>query len=239
VYHASAADDDLDRSLDEVYNQLWRAGRASLLRATYQPDETPRQGDRRWGLSLVVPVEGPAQDVLAQELRALHQASAGSHIVYKPGELHLTVRSLEGYADEVSKKHVARYARLIRSAAEDLGPIRLRLRGLGGSPSGLFAQGYVGTNLQALRQRLYEECQRLGPLGLPGADAQRVRNTAHISLVVFRAPVVPERELASYVDSRRKSDFGTFEVPALTLVRYRPTARRINVHHLARIELAG
>ncbi|AUG80524.1 hypothetical protein CFP65_5842 [Kitasatospora sp. MMS16-BH015] len=224
-------------ALGETYRSLWRVGERALREATHQPDGIPEHGSPRWGLSLVIRVTGAPREALAAELAVLAEHCAGPHLVYRPEDLHLTVRSVEGFADEVAEEHVDHYARQARRAVRGLGPLAVTLRGIGGSPGGLFACGYATPALQQLRHRLHADTPPGGYLGVPGGDARRIRDTAHASLVVYRPPVRPEAALADHVSAEADTEYGTLAVTALSLVRYRPTATRVAMEELARIGL--
>ncbi|BAJ27914.1 MULTISPECIES: hypothetical protein [Kitasatospora] len=221
--------------LAEVYRELWRDGERALREASHQADGIPVHGSPRWGLSLVVRVDGAPGEALAAELAALAGLRSAPHLVYRPEHLHLTVRSVEGFADEVGERSVTHYADQARAAVQGLSGLAVTLRGLGGSPGGLFACGYPTPALRELRTRLHAAARSAGRPGVPGGDADRIRNTAHASLVVYRPPIVPEPALADHVAARAGTEFGTLAVTALSLVRYRPTATDVALEELARI----
>jgi hypothetical protein len=216
---------------------MWAVGDRSLRAAGHQPDSIPLQGDRRWGLSLVFRIDGALRDVLSAELDALASRCRAPHLVYAPRHLHSTVRSLEGFQDEVPGSQVRHYADQLLRMSADLAVPQIEYAGLSGTAGGIFVCGYPSDSLAVLRRRLYEDQLPLGALGVPGADADFIRDTAHASLVVYRAPVCEEGALADYVSSRTDDFFGRVSVTALSIVRYRPTARSVHLEELARIPL--
>ncbi|MFJ8046265.1 2'-5' RNA ligase family protein [Kitasatospora sp. NPDC096147] len=224
----------IDAPLHAKYRDLSSAADRALRSAAHHPDPVPTDGDPRWGLSLVLRIEGEVRDALCAELAALAAARRAPHLVYAPEHLHSTVRSLEGFRDEVPPGLVDRYAALVREAVAGLPEIEIDFRGLGASEGGVFACGYAGPGLTELRERL----RRARPASdRPGGDGDRVRDTAHVSLMVFRPPLVPEPGLADHVAARRDTAYGTVRVRSLSLVRYRPTADSAGLTELDRITL--
>lgn len=226
-------------ALAETYRNLWGGGELALRQAAHRPDEVPGHGSPRWGLSLVVRVDGAAREALAAELETLALLCRAPHLVYRPEDLHLTVRSLQGFADEVAPADLAHYAGQARRAVEGIGELAVTLRGLGGSPGGLFACGYPTPALRELRRRLLDGAAAGRLPAVPGGDGERMRDTAHASLVVYRPPVVAEEALADHVSARGEAEYGTLAVRSLSLARYRPTATEVELEELERIELAG
>jgi hypothetical protein len=233
-----AAAIEADTSLDQTYARAWVEGAAAMRAGTCQPDTPPAEGDPRWGLSVVIGIDGEVRDRLATDLAAMRALCPDRHLVYLPEHLHCTVRSLEGYQDRVPAEQVDHYVEQLSTATADLPPLRLRVDGLGGSPGGVFALGYPTASLHTLRARLHEAACRTGPLSVAGSDARRVRNTAHVSMVVFGEPIRPEPRLADHVAERRDTTYGTVDVTALSLVRYRWADGTVRMRRLARIPMA-
>ncbi|GAB1640544.1 hypothetical protein KRMM14A1259_09670 [Krasilnikovia sp. MM14-A1259] len=220
-----------------TYDRLWAQGDAALRAGTHVPDAIPVHGDPRWGLSVVLRLDGPVAGRVVDELPGLAAAGAAPHLVYAAADLHCTIRSLEGYQDEVPPAQVDRYAEQLRRVTAGLGPIEVTFRGLGGAPGGIFVRGFPGAALWTLRERLHADRLPHGPLGVPSVDTHRIRSTAHVSLVVFRPPVRDETKLAEHVGARADQRFGTVQATSLSLVRYTPTPTAVSMQELARVPL--
>jgi hypothetical protein len=184
------------------YERLWAESSNCIVAGTYSPDPIPVQGDPRWGLSLVALVDWAAADMLAADLAGLAASLGSQHLVCTRGNLHLTIRSLEGFQNEVPDEQVQFYYEQTRLAVEDCGQLDVRLCGLGGSTGGIFVKGYPSAGVQNLRVRLDELAQSIGPQACRSNDYGAVRGTAHVSLAVFRAPATPEPRLADFVAAR-------------------------------------
>lgn len=223
----------------EHYKRLWSEGERAMRTSACRPDSPPSEGDPRWGLSVVIPIDGEPRDRLLSELPGIRAACRTRHVHYAGDNLHCTVRSLEGYQETVPAEQVDYYAQQVAGAVADLPPLRLTLRGLSGSPGGVFACGYATSALPTLRNRLHQAARHRGALAVPGADADRVRDTAHVSMLVFQHPVVPEPALADYLAARRDLEYGGLDVTALALVRYRWRDSTIHMEELERVRLPG
>lgn len=219
------------------YRKMWASGERSLRLAEHEPSSIPSHGDRGWGLSLVLLIEGSVRDELRSELDALALLRRAPHLVYAPEHLHSTIRSLEGFQDEVPASQVEHYADQLRRVAAGLPPMEVEYTGMSGSAGGIFACGYPSESLVTLRRRLHEDQFPVGPLGVESPDANFIRDTAHVSLMVYRPPLQPENAIADYVSGRADTYFGTVSVTGLSLVRYRPTPASVCLVELARISL--
>lgn len=226
-----------DRSLQHKYQRLWAASESGLRRGDYKPDSIPLHGDPRWGLSLVLRVDGSVRDLLCTELEVLALLRRAPHLVYSVDHLHSTVRSLEGFQDEVPASQIEHYAAQLRRVAYGLDPIEIEYVGLSGSADGIFACGYPSESLATLRQRLLEDQLPLGALGVEPAYATMIRDTAHVSMMIYRPPLLPETAIANYVSSCSDRYFGTIAVTSLSLVRYNPTPESVCLTELATIPL--
>ncbi|BFU44726.1 2'-5' RNA ligase family protein [Krasilnikovia sp. MM14-A1004] len=224
-------------ALAATYERLWAAGDAALRSGTHVPDAIPVHGDPRWGLSVVLRIDGRSAERIVAELPGLAAAAAGPHLVYRAADLHCTIRSLEGFQDDVSQVQADRYADQLRRVSAGLGPLRVTFRGLGGAPGGIFVRGFPSAALWTLRERLHTDQLPHGPMAVPSVDVDRIRGTAHASLMVFRPPAVDETKLAEYVDARSSLPFGTVEAAGLSLVRYTPMPDAVSMQELARVPL--
>ncbi|MDA1362652.1 hypothetical protein O1R50_23725 [Glycomyces luteolus] len=213
------------------YEREWNEGRTAFTDGTFRPDPVPRDGDPRFGLSLVVSTAGAFADQIAAETETIASLCRGTHLNYVPSDLHMTVRSVEGYQDTVPQRQIDHYLGQLKQAVTDLGPISASFAGLGGSPGGLYVRGYPNAALLELRRRLRDARIPFGNLGPAGGDGDRYRDNAHISLLVPRE-AVPEPEVAAYVDSRTSVDFGSITCSQISLVVWRPTVRAANIEEI-------
>lgn len=221
----------------QEYERLWRVGRAALIHGTYRCDERPTDGTRRWGLSAVFELPEPMCGLLERELETIRERSGNAHLYYQPNNFHITIRTLEGYRTFIPPEHVDHYVRQAKEAADGLVP-QIRLRGLCASDGGIFACGYANSDVDLMRRRLAIAAESYRSVGPPGVDDRRIRNTLHVSLMVFvgrRPAALPA--LAQSISERRTADFGSFAPRALRLVSYEWTADTVRMNQLASIPL--
>ncbi|MFB7667283.1 2'-5' RNA ligase family protein [Kitasatospora sp. NPDC056138] len=217
------------------YRNLWTEADSALRAGSYTADTLPRHGDPRWGLSLVVGIENETRSRIAQDLGPIATALSPHHFVYSPENLHSTVRSLEGYQDEVPREQVSHYEDQIRRALRGCPPIEIELVGLAGSKGGIFVCGYPNDGLTELRRRLHDRALADGPRAFASNDYRNVRDTAHVSAAVFQAPVVPEQVIGELVAARSEKEYGRVKVSALDLVSYSLDQGAITMNRLATI----
>lgn len=216
------------------YEREWSEGETAFARGGFRPDPIPRDGMPRFGLSFVVRAEGRFVDQIAAEADAIAKRCQGTHLNYVPRDLHMTVRSLEGYQDTVPQHQIDHYLDQFKQAVDGLGPIEAHFRGLGGSRGGLYVRGFPNGSLLELRRRLRDARVPFGNLGPAGGDGDRYRDNAHISVLVPRE-AVPEPEVAAYVASRTQVDFGTIACREVSLVRWRPDLQAANIEEIERV----
>ncbi|MGI4832111.1 MAG: 2'-5' RNA ligase family protein [Janthinobacterium lividum] len=174
--------------------------------------------DTRRGITLLA---RPPQPILAAlgAIIADFQGLEPAQYYYPPGDIHLTILSIiscySGFA--LTDIEPAAYGQLVAELLRNVPPLRVRLAGLTASAAGIMAQGFpLNEGLGALRQRLRAAFQASG---LPQSIDQRYRiQTAHATLVRFRAPLRDPARLAALLRHYEQVPIGDFEVLATELV---------------------
>jgi hypothetical protein len=123
------------------YDVLWDEARRSLYEGSLRVDHAPVDGDPRWGLSLVLLPPAPVAESVSGAAAEIGGLYDGTHHVYNAVDLHLTVTSLEPYRDEIEPTTIEHYVDAVE-LHRDLLHVDVQLVGLGGSPSGVFVQGF-------------------------------------------------------------------------------------------------
>ena len=191
-------------------------------------DHAPVDGDPRWGLSLVLLPPAQLANTLAAAAAELGSLYEGAHHVYNTADLHLTITSLEPYRDDVAQTTIEHYVDALERA-RDLLNVNVRLVGLGGSPSGVFVQGFDDDSLGPIRGQMRETAADLHDGVVPSMAF--IRDTAHVSISVHRE-AVPEPLAAKYVQRHRCTRFGDMAGATLALVRYRASDDSMSVEVL-------
>lgn len=207
------------------YDSLWDEAHRSFDRGTLRVDHAPVDGDPRWGLSLVLLPPADVADAVAAAAAELGSLYDGTHHIYNAADLHLTVTSLEPYRDKVAQTTINHYVDAVERA-RDLLDVNVRLVGLGGSPSGVFVQGFDDETLVPIRRQMREAAADLYDGVAP--PMAFVRDTAHISISVHRE-AVPEPWAAEYIQRHRRSDFGDMAEATVALARYRASDHSMSV----------
>lgn len=201
------------------YDSLWKETHRSFDRGALRVDHTPVDGDARWGLSLVLLPPAHVADAVSAAATELGSLYDGTHHIYDAADLHLTVTSLERYRDKVAQTTIKHYVDAVERARHLL-DVNVRLVGLGGSPSGVFVQGFDDETLAPIRRQMREAAADLHDGVAP--PMAFVRDTAHISISVHRE-AVPEPRAAEYVQRHRRTVFGNITEATIALARYRAT----------------
>lgn len=217
-----------------IYNALWRRGDRALRRGMISAEEPPTEGSPRWGVSVVIRVPGPIARLLTDETTQIRALSGSSHLYYEAGSFHITVRSLEGYRAVVPSWVLDQYIGQVARSAAGLRP-RIELRGLCASEAGILVCGYSNSDLGLMRRRLADAAD--GSIGPKGVDDQRIRNTAHVSLVVFQEPTVAMIQVADRIARSRWVRYGMVEPDRLQLVQYEWTSDGVLLHELAHVDI--
>lgn len=204
------------QTLRDKYDALWNDGRSALINGTQASDHVPLNGEPRWGLSLVALPDPKLRNTLEDHLSLL---PASHHFVPDSAGLHLTVSTLEPFQESISDDQIDFYADVL-SQHTGLFGFQVSVRGLGGSRSGIHAQGFGDARLKELRDELY--LATIQRWGLRDPAHAFVRDTAHISLTVFAEPTRPEPALAEHVNRYRNAFLGRLNAPTLALVDYVP-----------------
>ncbi len=224
--------------LQQKYAAMWKEAELALETGEYTPDTPPRHGEPRWGLSLVALVDGDVRARIEDDLMPISEALGTHHFVYSPENLHMTVRSLEGYQDEISEEQVEFYAEQATRALGASPAVEVVCRGLGGSRGGLFVRGYPSESLIHVRTVLHDCAERLGPRSFVSNDYRAMRDTAHISLAVFQEPAVPEPRIARVITERADKDYGVLRPASLALVGYTIAGGAITVNQIRTVRAA-
>lgn len=219
--------------LQQIYDRIWAGARNKALENAMASDLPPEIGETRWGVSLILRVPFlPSIAALAEELTA----TAGPvHLCYDTSNFHMTLRSIEGYRGDVPGDDAAASLYAARSA-EVLPLLRglsIELRGLTCGNSSALVQGWPDGNLQDFRLALHralEDIEIAVPSGETAPD--RVRNTAHASLLLMNGDLADPRGFAEIIDRHRETAFGSFKPEAAELVYYRRTDADILVERL-------
>jgi hypothetical protein len=230
-------------ALETIYDDLWSRGRWALTSGHLVCDPLPAPGTSRWGLSAVF---RPWSSAFADCAAACAELIGPRGVVYGEDNLHVTLRSFEGWRSEVGSEDEALpvYRDALASIVADGPAPRVRFRGLTASASGVLVQGWPLDDVQALRTRLHAVLHdRLLAAGLPmtGPEASRgdLRRTVHATLAMYGPTVAEPHALSAFVERHRETDFGEQRFETVWLVGYRRTSNRVDLIPYGRFDVGG
>lgn len=224
--------------LKTIYDRIWSGAREKALGNAMACDLPPDIGETRWGLSLILRV--PFLPRIAEICPALIERAGTDHFCYGSSNFHMTLRSIEGYRGDISNgdQRARLYAERVAGVLPLLRGLTISLTGITCGNSSVLVQGWPGIDLQDFRLALFRALEGV-EIPVPGGEisAERVRNTAHASLLLLNAPLVDPSGFADFIERNRETGFGSFTPDAVELVFYRRTRKETFVETLATIPI--
>jgi 2'-5' RNA ligase len=208
------------RRLRKHYDQLWSIALGRIRAGRTELDPILQTGaiDRRRGLTVVARPSQPVQHSVALFVRELRRLEPDQYY-YHPSEFHLTVLSLftatvncEPYF-ALQDKYVA----AVDSALKDIHPIHISFEGITASPSTIMIQGFFETHELNDLRNTFRRRLRIRGLG-KGLDDRYRLQTAHMTVVRFRAPLRHPERFANVLEQARQRPFGTTAFRSFLLV---------------------
>lgn len=217
---------------------MWAAGRAEIEAGKVDADPVPDATSLRWGVSIVATLAPPLALTLEALADGCRYLCGDNHTFYNRTNLHLTVRSCEFHRVAIAENDAAvrAYEAVLAEVRRKYNPFEIAYRGLNANRTGIICQGYpLSETLQTLRGEIH---RRLDGMGFrEGPEVERVRQTAHASLVVFGGPVADPPALVGWLEADRETWFGAARVTRLSLVKYRRTAHDVELIRFAEVAL--
>jgi 2'-5' RNA ligase len=203
------------------YDRLWsetiervRSGKIEL-----DPVLEARVPDERRGLTVIArpsPAIRRRVALFLKELRILEP----DQYYYTSSEFHLTVLSLftATFNHAPFFAQAERYISAVDSALKKVAPIRLAFEGVTASADSVMIQGFFEDRaLNDLRDALRSQ---LRVRGLGSELDQRYRlETAHMTVIRFRAPLCDGERLATSLEMARRKSFGATTIRNFDLVK--------------------
>ncbi|MFI6742035.1 2'-5' RNA ligase family protein [Nonomuraea sp. NPDC050451] len=209
-------------------------GRAALLAGRATHDSPMVEGARRWGAAAVLRPSGEVLDRLAALAGTIE---APGHWVHGRRTLHVTLRSLEPYRDQIPAGDPLReiYRDALAEAAEGVGPARVRLAGVSPHPGGVLVCGHPEDDTLV---RLWERFARaMASRGVRDLEHGRVRDRWYVSLVHFAGPLADARPIVDWCDAHADVDFGLAELDTAEIVQFVLADASIHVKALEEAQL--
>ncbi|KAA9332168.1 mutarotase [Hymenobacter busanensis] len=206
-------------NLSAHYDQMWQRSRPLFAANTLALDPLlDAPDDSRRGLTVVArlaPAVVARLQAFADELRQLEP----QQYYYPAAATHLTVLSLVSCYPGFQLGHVepAEYMALVACAVQAEAPFAVDFVGITASPATVLVQGFPHDDtLRHLRQQLRTAFQASALQ--QSIDSRYTLQTAHSTVVRFRAPLRQPARFLEVLDRYRPHAFGTTVVDRVELV---------------------
>ena len=210
------------RRLRKRYDQLWSGalGRIRAGKIDLDPVLQARVLDRRRGLTVIARPSRAVRESVGLFLRELRRLEPEQYY-YTATELHLTVLSLFtttlDFEPFFAQKE--RYIAAVDAALNSAAPMRVVFEGVTASPGTVMIQGFFETGeLDELRDGLRRQLRLRGME--KGVDERYRLETAHMTLMRFRAPLRDAERLMEALERARRRPFGETTVKRFALVEH-------------------
>jgi len=227
--------------LRERYAGLWQGAINEVRegRVTIDPLLASREPDRRRCITLLARPSAAIQHSVQEFLKEL-RAIDPEQYYYDPTELHVTVLSLFTATLEYAR-YLARYAEYlaaVRAARARVPAFEIEFTGVTLTREAVMIQGFPEPSaLNDLRESLRNELRARHLT--EGLDGRYVLQTAHMTVVRFRAPLRESARFTGMLLRYRNHLFGRTTVEELNLMRNDWYMSRASVEILERYQLSS
>lgn len=230
-----------EKYLNELYEKIWSKGKIALSNAQIAIDPVPMPGQLRWGLSAVLrPENWPSR--LTSCINELAPILADGSFIYGPKGLHFTVKSFEGYRENVAEgdEYLQAYIDAISQASSRISPMTISLRGLVASPGGVLIKGWPKMDLQDFRRTMHESLTHSDlRIWGPESDLSRIRTSAHATLSIFHRADAQYADLINFVEKHFATEFGDITFDTIKIVGYRRTTTTVELLEYRSLPILG
>ena len=208
------------RWLQGRYDELWSRAVRRIREGEIEIDPVLQAPvpDRRRGMTVIARPSQAVRQSVAAFLRGLRRLEPDQYY-YTASEFHVTVLSLFTATAEFEPFFAQRerYLAPVNAALRSTPPIHMTFEGVTASPGTVMIQGFFKSDeLNRLRDRLRGQLRRDG-LGA-GVDQRYRLQTAHMTVVRFRAPLRDPGRFAEALQNGRARTFGRTTVNSFALV---------------------
>ena len=227
--------------LQERYAGLWNGTINEVRegRVTIDPLLASREPDRRRCITVLARPSAAIQKSVSGFLNELRAIDPDQYY-YDPAELHVTVLSLFTATLE-HERYLARYAEYlaaVKSVLTNAPSFLIEFMGVTLTREAIMTQGFPETTaLNDLRETLRNELRARHLT--EGLDSRYILQTAHMTVVRFRAPLRESAGFAGVLERYRNHTFGQIQVQELNLVRNDWYMARMSVELLERFQLSS
>jgi 2'-5' RNA ligase len=207
--------------LQARYDLMWSESIGDLQNGNVEIDPVLAASlpDERRGLTVIARPSASVRARVAGFLRELRELEPRQYY-YAPSEFHMTVLSLFTATAQHDRffARIEEYLAAADSALRHVAPIRIEFTGVTVSPGAIMIQGFCDNeDLNEVRDALRRELQ--GRDLVEGLDVRYRLETAHMTIVRFRAPLRNKPRFTAALEQSRHRDFGAANITAMSLVK--------------------
>jgi 2'-5' RNA ligase len=207
--------------LQNRYDEMWSSSIGNIRTGKVELDPVLSRGlvDHRRGMTLIARPSAMVRERVGALLRELRRLEPYQYY-YTPSDLHITMLSLftATVAPEPFFARTERYVSAADAALRIAGPILIEFAGLTVSPGAILVQGFIEDEaLNDIRDNLRRELRVRGLA--KSLDGRYRLETAHMTVVRFRAALRDGTKLAAALERLRSRQFGTTNIRNLSLTK--------------------
>ncbi|WP_293790463.1 2'-5' RNA ligase family protein [uncultured Pedobacter sp.] len=204
--------------LAEHYNKLYTEAVAKIAQDQYEIDHLIDSAtDQRFGVTLVIRPDAAINHNIQQFLSKA-KAIEPNQYYYQNTDIHITLMSIISCYDgfNLDNINVKDYIELIQQVLVRHKSFKILFKGLTASPSCILIQGFLTDTLNEIRNDLRAVFKNTNLQ--QSIDKRYAIQTAHSTIIRFRAELENREALINLVHKYRDYDFGTFDVENIELV---------------------
>lgn len=206
-------------NLKSHYKKLYSESISKIASNDYEIDNLiDSNKDNRFGITLLIRPSIEIKERIQEFIQRIKKIEPNQYY-YPNSDIHITVMSIiscyEGF--DIKMIDLGKYIELTEKCLLEKKDINITFRGITASPSGIMVQGFMDNNaLNNIRDRLRKEFKSSNLE--QSLDKRYSIQTAHSTIIRFRAELSQKRELIKVLNENINYHFGTFKVNKFELV---------------------
>lgn len=206
-------------NLESHYKKLHNESISKISSDNYEIDDLiDSNKDKRFGITLLIRPSIEIKEKIQKFITQIKKIEPKQYY-YPNSDIHITVMSIISCYDgfDLKKIDLEKYIELIEKCIVQKKDIHITFSGITASPSGILIQGFMDNNeLNDIRDRLRKEFKNSNLE--QSLDKRYSIQTAHSTIVRFRAELSQKEKLLEFLDENIHYDFGSFKVNEFELV---------------------
>lgn len=200
-------------NLESHYKKLYNESISKISSDNYEIDDLiDSNRDNRFGITLLIRPSIEIKEKIQKFITQIKKIEPNQYY-YPNSDIHITVMSIISCYDgfDIKRIDLTKYIELIEKCILEKKDINITFRGITASPSGILIQGFMDNNeLNDIRDRLRNEFKASNLE--QSLDKRYSIQTAHSTIVRFKAELSQKEKLLEFLDENINYDFGTFKV---------------------------